>query len=214
MTAPRQARRGCNVSAAEIHVRKAARCRFGPWVVAMVCLVLSGFTPPTARAEAPRDPVGSAIVDGNLFHPSRSVPTPLPPPQAVPTAAPPAPPPPPPPKFVLSGVVIHGKVAMALLQEPGLTQNRVVLVEKGQPVGSYELTDVQSDRVTLRSPTGALTVPLFNPPTLAAVRAAVAPAAATGTSNPSESAPAPAIRAPRPEPAFQPSRPQPGSRTP
>ncbi len=103
---------------------------------------------------------GAVIVDQNLFHPSRSVPAPpAPKSRPVPVAAPA----PPPPKFILSGVIIDDGTSLALLQELVLTQNKPVLIARGQEVGSYRLTDVQPDRVTLQSPTNTLTVLLLDP---------------------------------------------------
>lgn len=121
---------------------------------------------PAGAGDPARD--AEVVVEQNLFHPSRAVPAPPPPPEPkapAPVAAPAPPPPPPPPKFVLSGVVIQEDrdTALALLQEPEITQNKVMPINRGEQVGSYRLTEVQPDRVVLRSPTDTLTVLLHDP---------------------------------------------------
>lgn len=86
--------------------------------------------------------------------------------------------------FVLSGVVFFdGGSGFAWLQEPSLTNNRVVAVRSGQSVGPYRLTGVFEDRVELEGPTGKVLVPLHKVqgvpvPAIASAVPAAVPAAA------------------------------------
>lgn len=145
-------------------------------VAAGAVLALIGVATGSGHAQGPAPAEDEkAVIEQNLFHPSRSVPPP-PPPPAPPAPAPVAAPPPPPPapKFVLSGVVIAGESGTAILQEPDLTQNKPRLVSRGQQVGPYRLTDLQWDRATLRGPAGEVVVLLHDPnkpkPSLVAAR--------------------------------------------
>ncbi len=139
-------------------------------LIAGVAGAVSAQTPRPAEEE-------KAITEQNLFSPTRSRPTPPPAPKAPakPVAAPL--PSPPPPKFVLSGVVLDGNMALALLQEPGLTQNQVRVVPRDGEIGSYRLTMVLEDRVELEGPNGKITVPLSGPNRPAVSAATAAPGA-------------------------------------
>jgi hypothetical protein len=110
-----------------------------------------------------------------------------------------------PEQFVLSGVVVFdGGGGLAWLQEPTLTQNRVIALRPGESIGSYRLEKIRDDRVELAGPGGTVLVPLYS-----TAPAAVASAAAPGPARPS---PAPARSGPAApseagaEPAVKPDR--------
>jgi hypothetical protein len=70
---------------------------------------------------------------------------------------------PPPERFVLSGVIMFDDgQGVAWLQEPSLTQNRVVARRPGDSVGPWRLTKLLGNRVELEGPTGTVIVPLHN----------------------------------------------------
>src|SRR5258706_1416838 len=52
-------------------------------------------------------------------------------------------------QFALSGVVVVEGQGRAWLQEPTLTQNRIVGIRVGESIGSYRLTKILEDRVEL-----------------------------------------------------------------
>jgi len=102
-------------------------------------------------------------------------------------------------QFVLSGVLVFdGGGGLAWLQEPGLTQNRVIALRPGESIGSYRLERILDDRVELRGPGGTVLVPLYS-----AAPAAVASAA--GGSTPARNAPTAPSQA-GPEPPVKPGR--------
>jgi hypothetical protein len=82
-------------------------------------------------------------------------------------------------KFIVTGVIIvDGGVGTVFLQEPNLTNNRVVAVRTGGRVGPYEVTGIFADRVELRGPEGTVLVPLQNgqsAPSGAVATAAIGP---------------------------------------
>src|SRR5213593_34679 len=66
-----------------------------------------------------------------------------------------------PEQFVLSGVVVFdGGGGLAWLQEPTLTQNRVIALRPGESIGSYRLEKIRGDRVEVAGPGGTVLVPL------------------------------------------------------
>jgi len=89
-------------------------------------------------------------------------------------------------RFVLSGVVAYddgdGK---AWLREPSLTQNKVVIVRRGQKVGPWTVTRILSNQVELSGPSGTIKIPLSN----AGGGRAVASSGATVSREPSGEAP-------------------------
>lgn len=96
-------------------------------------------------------------------------------------------------RFVLTGLVhTDGEHGLAWLQEPNLTQNKVVAVRPGDSIGPYKLTSIHDDRVVMEGPTGTFAVPLLggNSPAGAAV-ASGAPAVGRPAGAPG--APAPAV---------------------
>lgn len=80
-----------------------------------------------------------------------------------------------PPQFVLNGIVIpdNGR-AFVWIQEPTLTQGKVIVLRPGETVGPYRLGKVEDDRVELEGPGGKMMVPLY-------ARAPGAPAAPGAT---------------------------------
>lgn len=58
---------------------------------------------------------------------------------------------PPPANFTVVGVVIGPEKSFVFLQEPALTQNSVVSVTRGDSVGPYRVSEIESDRVMLES---------------------------------------------------------------
>ena len=176
-------------------------------VVAGVLVALIGGAVGSIQAQGSRLAEDEKVInEQNLFAPSRSQPTPPPAPKAPPKpVAAPLPPPPPTPKFILSGVVLDGDTALALLQEPGLTQDQVRVVSPGAEVGSYRLTAVLQDRVELEGPSGKITVPLSGPSRPVARTATIAPGAPSRpTVLPPPGARAPAAGLVRPVPAVPP----------
>jgi hypothetical protein len=104
---------------------------------------------------------------------------------------------PPPERFVLSGVIMFDDgQGVAWLQEPSLTQNRVVARRPGDSVGPWRLTRLLGNRVELEGPAGTITVPLHNAVAVAADPGASAPAArarrerAAAGDTPAETSPA------------------------
>lgn len=89
-----------------------------------------------------------------------------------------------PPQFVLNGIVIpeNGK-AFVWIQEPSLTQGKVIVLRPGETVGPYKLGKVEDDRVELEGPGGKVMVPLY-------ARAPGAPAAPGATAGRVPSTPA------------------------
>jgi len=77
-------------------------------------------------------------------------------------------------QFSMTGVVVVGGQSRVWLQEPSLTQNRIVVVRVGESVGPYRVTKILEDRVELDGPGGALVVRLAG-----AQSAPSAPTAAT-----------------------------------
>ena len=64
-------------------------------------------------------------------------------------------------QFTLSGLVARDNGdGMAWLQEPSLTQNKVVIVHRGDRVGPWKVTRILEDRVELEGPAGKLLVSL------------------------------------------------------
>ncbi len=60
-------------------------------------------------------------------------------------------------RFVLSGlVVLDGGDGSAWLQEPSLTENRIVRVRRGDSVGPWRVTRILKDRVELEGPAGSV----------------------------------------------------------
>ncbi len=60
-------------------------------------------------------------------------------------------------RFVLSGlVVLDGGYGSAWLQEPSLTENRIVRVRRGDSVGPWRVTRILEDRVELEGPAGSV----------------------------------------------------------
>ena len=66
-------------------------------------------------------------------------------------------------RFVLSGLVVFDEgEGVAWLQEPSLTQNRVVVLRRGESVGPWKLTRILDNRVELEGPAGTVLIPLQN----------------------------------------------------
>ncbi len=64
-------------------------------------------------------------------------------------------------EFVLSGLVAYDNGdGVALLQEPNLTQNKIVTLHRGDSVGPWKLTRILEDRVELEGPGGKVFVAL------------------------------------------------------
>jgi hypothetical protein len=84
-------------------------------------------------------------------------------------------------QFSMTGVVVVEGNSRVWLQEPSLTQNRIVVVRVGESVGPYRVTKILEDRVELAGPGGALVVRLAGAqgappaPTVAAAPAVPAP---------------------------------------
>lgn len=148
-------------------------------LVPAVALVLIGGTRAAWGAGQAPQPAGTkSVVQQNLFHPSRAVPSrPKPARKVEPPAPSPvvAPPPPPPPKFSLSGVILDGDTAMALVKEPQLTSNGIRLVTLGEEVGTYRLVEILGDRVVMEGAAGRLTVLLADPSKSRGVQVASTP---------------------------------------
>src|SRR5262249_37855879 len=63
--------------------------------------------------------------------------------------------------FVLAGVVsVEGGGGVAWLQEPTLTQDKVVTARVGERIGPYRLTKISEDQVEMEGPQGKFSVPL------------------------------------------------------
>jgi len=74
-------------------------------------------------------------------------------------------------QFSMTGVVVvegQGQ-SRVWLQEPSLTQNRIVVVRVGDSVGPYRVTKILEDRVELEGPGGALVVRLAGAPSAPSV---------------------------------------------
>jgi len=140
----------------EIRRRTAPGLAVAGIVVALIWMPGAGVP---AHAQSTADP--RAIVEQNLFHPSRTVPAP-PKVQKSPVARP-VPPPKPQPKFELSGVVMDGgNVRLALLAEPQWTQGKVQILGLGEMVGPYQVVSIASDHAMLaEAGEPSLRVPLF-----------------------------------------------------
>lgn len=68
-------------------------------------------------------------------------------------------------QFVLTGVVfVEGGGGLAWLQEPTLTNNKVIGVRPGDRVGPYRVTKILEDQVVLEGPSGTVFVPLAGGP--------------------------------------------------
>ena len=66
-------------------------------------------------------------------------------------------------QFVVSGLlVLEGGDGLVWLQEPNLTQNRVITVRPGESVGPYRLSKILADRVELQGPGGTVFLPVYN----------------------------------------------------
>ena len=66
-------------------------------------------------------------------------------------------------RFVLSGLVVSdGGEGVAWLEEPNLTQGRVVALRRGGNLGPWTLTRILEDRVELEGPAGKVFVPVSN----------------------------------------------------
>src|SRR5262245_20394526 len=64
-------------------------------------------------------------------------------------------------RFVLTGVVsVEGGGGVAWLQEPTLTQDKVVTARVGERIGPYRLTKISEDQVEMEGPQGKFSVPL------------------------------------------------------
>lgn len=98
-----------------------------------------------------------------------------------------------PPQFVLNGIVIpdNGR-AFVWIQEPSLTQGKVIVLRPGETVGPYKLGKVDDDRVVLEGPGSKIMVPLY-------ARAPGAPVAPTATTGRTPSTPA-IVSTPGPQP--------------
>ena len=164
-----------------------------------ICLlVVTLLLPGPGLAVAQSNDAGTGIiVEQNLFHPGRSVPPPPPKPAPPKAVARPAPPPPPPPKFEVAGIVKDGRSAMALLQEPQLTQGKPRIVSLGESLGGYTLVGIEDDRVRLESESGTMTVLLHAPKSARSVATVVPPARPAGA--PSRALPTDRLRPSRPE---------------
>ncbi len=155
-----------------------------PAVVALVpavaLVLIGGARAAWGAGQAPQPAGTKSVIQQNLFHPSRAVPSrpkPAPkvePPVPSPVVLPP-PPPPPPPRFSLSGVILDGDTAMALVQEPQLTSNRIRLVNLGEQVGTYRVVEILGDRVVMEGEAGRVTVLLGEPSKLRAMYPASSP---------------------------------------
>jgi hypothetical protein len=66
----------------------------------------------------------------------------------------------PPEGLVLTGVVIAGEKALGFVQDPKLTDNKIVAVRKGDTLGPYTVTAIESDRMNLEGPNGPVTIRL------------------------------------------------------
>ena len=62
--------------------------------------------------------------------------------------------------LVLTGVVIAGDRALGFVQDPKLTNNKIVTVRTGDRVGPYTVIAIESDRINLEGPTGLFTIRL------------------------------------------------------
>ncbi len=67
-------------------------------------------------------------------------------------------------QFSMTGVVVVEGQSRVWLQEPSLTQNRIVVVRVGESVGPYRVTKILEDRVELDGPAGTLVVRLAGAP--------------------------------------------------
>ncbi len=67
-------------------------------------------------------------------------------------------------QFSMTGVVVVEGQSRVWLQEPSLTQNRIVVVRVGESVGPYRVTKILEDRVELDGPAGILVVRLAGAP--------------------------------------------------
>src|SRR5262245_17337550 len=64
-------------------------------------------------------------------------------------------------RFVLTGVVsVEGGGGVAWLQEPTLTQDKVVTARVGEQIGPYRLSRILEDHVEMEGPQGKFSVPL------------------------------------------------------
>ncbi len=79
-------------------------------------------------------------------------------------------------QFVLVGVVLleEGR-GLAWLQEPNLTNNKVVTVRLGDSVGPYRVTKILTHQVELTGPGGTISIPLAGLPGAVSVASSAAP---------------------------------------
>jgi hypothetical protein len=88
-------------------------------------------------------------------------------------------------EFVLSGLVAFDNgEGVAWLQEPSLTQNKVVKLRRGDSVGPWKVTRILENRVELEGPAGKVLVP-FGTTVGSGAPAAPSPVATAGGSSPS-----------------------------
>jgi len=100
-------------------------------------------------------------------------------------------------RFVLTGVVsVEGGGGVAWLQEPTITQDRVVTARVGESIGPYKLTKILEDQVELEGPQGKFSVPLAGGSAPATASTAKEPTQASAPGRPARptnvAAPAPA----------------------
>ena len=100
----------------------------------------------------------SATVERPLFSPSRRPPTPPPPPVAK--APEPPPPPPPPPDLVLSGIVMDGEGARAVIRVGAEKINRRAQI--GDDVSGWMVSQIEGRRLVLSRDGRFATFTLFS----------------------------------------------------
>lgn len=117
----------------------------------------SSATLPNPLAAQPLEHL-SATVDRPLFSPSRRQPAPPPPPLAK-APEPPAPPPPP-PDLVLSGIVMDGEGARAVVRVGAEKKN--IRAQIGDDIGGWMVSQIEGRRLVLSRDGRFATFTLFN----------------------------------------------------
>ena len=97
----------------------------------------------------------SATVDRPLFSPSRR-----PPPRPVAQAPEPTAPPPPPPDLVLSGIVMDGESARAVVRVGA--EKKVVRAQIGDDIGGWTVSQIEGRKLVLSLDGRFVTFTLFN----------------------------------------------------
>jgi general secretion pathway protein N len=100
----------------------------------------------------------SATVDRPLFSPSRRPPAPPPPPVAQ--APEPPPPPPPPPNLVLSGIVMDGEGARAVVRVGA--DAKTLRAQIGDDIGGWKVAQIEGRKLVLSLDGRFATFTLFN----------------------------------------------------